>query len=51
MFNGRTDAKTETPILWPHDAKSQLIGKDPDAEKDRRREKGAAENEMVRSHQ
>ena len=51
MFNGRTDAKTETPILWPHDAKSQLIGKDPDAEKDRRREKGAAEKEMVRSHQ
>ena len=36
MFNGRIDAKAETPILWPHDAKSQLIGKDPDAEKDRR---------------
>ena len=29
---GRTDA--EAPILWPTDAKSQLIGKDPDAGKD-----------------
>ena len=32
MFIGRTDA--EAPILWPHDAKSLLIGKDPDAGKD-----------------
>ena len=31
---GRTDAKAEAPILWPPDAKSQLIGKDPDAGKD-----------------
>ena len=31
---GRTDAKAEAPTLWPHDAKSQLIGKDPDAGKD-----------------
>ena len=31
---GRTDAKAGTPILWPPDAKSQLIGKDPDAGKD-----------------
>ena len=30
----RTDAKAETPILWPPDVKSQLIGKDPDAQKD-----------------
>ena len=29
---GRTDA--EAPILWPPDAKSQFIGKDPDAQKD-----------------
>ena len=34
VFIGRTDAEAETPILWPPDAKSQLIGKDPDAEKD-----------------
>ena len=30
---GRTDADTEIPILWPPDAKSQNVGKDPDAEK------------------
>ena len=34
IFIGRTDAKAETPILWPHDAKRRLIGKDPDAGKD-----------------
>ena len=31
MFIGRTDAEAEAPILWPPHAKSQLIGKDPDA--------------------
>ena len=35
IFIGRTDAKA--PILWSPDAKSGLIGKDPDAEKERRR--------------
>ena len=45
----RTDAKAEALILWPPDAKSQLIGKDPDAGKDQRqKEKGAAEDKMVR---
>ena len=34
VFIGRTDAEAEVPILWPPDAKSQLIGKDPDAGKD-----------------
>ena len=34
IFTGRTDAKAEAPILWPLDAKSQFIGKDPDAGKD-----------------
>ena len=29
---GRTDAKAETPILWPPPVKSRLIGKDSDAE-------------------
>ena len=29
IITGRTDA--EAPILWPHGAKSQLIGKDPDS--------------------
>ena len=31
---GRNDTEAETPILWPPDAKSQLIRKDPDAGKD-----------------
>ena len=31
---GRTDAEAETLILWPPDAKSWLIGKDPDAGND-----------------
>ena len=48
IFIGRTDAEAEAPILWPPDAKSQLIGKDPDAGKDRRQEKGMTEDEMVR---
>ena len=34
VFFGRDDAKAETPIFWPSDAKSQPIGKDPDAGKD-----------------
>ena len=34
VFIGRTDAEAETPILWPPDTKSQLIGKDLDAGKD-----------------
>ena len=34
IFTGRTDAKAETLILWPPDAKNWLIGKDPDAGKD-----------------
>ena len=34
VFIGRTDADAETPMFWPPDAKSQLIGKDPDAGKD-----------------
>ena len=34
VFTGRTDAEAETPIPWPSDAKSWLIGKDPDAGRD-----------------
>ena len=34
VFIGRTDVETETPILWPPDAKSWVIWKDPDAGKD-----------------
>ena len=41
MFIGRNDAEAETAILWPPDAKSQLIRKDPDAGKDwRQRREG-----------
>ena len=41
IFIGRTDAEAETPILWPPDGKNWLIGKDPNAGKDwRREEKG-----------
>ena len=49
VFVGKTDAEAETAILWPPDAKSWLIGKDPDAGKDWRwEEKGSTEDEMVR---
>ena len=34
VFFGRTDAKAETPLLWPPHAKSWLIGKDADAGRD-----------------
>ena len=51
IFIGRTDAKAETPILWPTDAKNWLIGKDLDAGKDwRQEEKGMPEDEMVGWH-
>ena len=33
IFIGRTDAETETPIVWPPGVKSWLIWKDPDAGK------------------
>ena len=34
VFIGRTDVEAETPVVWPPDAKSWLIGKDSDAGKD-----------------
>ena len=49
VFIGRTDA--EAQILWPPDAKSQLIGKDPDAGKDRmQEEKRVTEDKMIGWH-
>ena len=52
IFTGRTDDEAEAPILWPPDAKSQIIGKDPDAGKDwGQEEKGMTEDEMVGWHQ
>ena len=51
IFIGRTDAEAETPILWPPDAKNQLIWKDHYAGKDwRQEEKGMTEDEMVGWH-
>ena len=48
VFIGTTDVEAETPILWPPDAKSWLIWKDPDAGKDwRQEEKGTTEDEMA----
>ena len=51
VFFGRNDAKAETPALWPPHAKSWLIGKDSDAERDwGQEEKGTAEDEMAGWH-
>ena len=51
VFIGRTDVEAETPILWPPNAKSWLIWKDPDAGKDwGQEEKGTTEDEMVEWH-
>ena len=48
VFFGRTDAKTETPILWPPHAKSWLTGKDPDAGRDcGQEEKGTTEDRWL----
>ena len=51
MFIGRTNVEAETPILWPHHAKSRLIGKYPDAGRDwGHEEKGTTEDEMAGWH-
>ena len=49
VFTGRTDVEAEATVLWLPDENTWLIGKDPDAGKDRRqKEKRATDNEMVR---
>ena len=51
VFIGRTDAKAETPILWPPHVKSWLIGKDSDAGRGwGQEEKGTTEDEMAGWH-
>ena len=51
IFIGGTDAEAEAPIVWPPDAKSRLIRKDPDAGKYWiQEEKEMAEDEMVEWH-
>ena len=48
---GKTAAEAETSIFWPLDEKNQLIGKDPNAGKDwRREEKGTIQDDMVKGH-
>ena len=48
IFIGKTDAETEAPIIWRHDAKNWLTGKDPDAGKDwRQEEKEMTEDKMI----
>ena len=49
-FFGSDDAKAETPVLWPHDAKNQFIGKDSDAGKDGGQEEQGATDERVGWH-
>ena len=50
IFTGRTNAEADAPILWPPDAKSWLIGKDPNAGKNWGQKKQVAEDEMVGWH-
>ena len=51
VFIGGTDVEAETPILWPPDAKSWLIGKNPDVGKDwGLEEKGMTEDDRVGWH-
>ena len=52
IFIGRTDAETETPILWPPDVKNWLLGKDPNTGKEwSQEEKGMTEDMMLGWHQ
>ena len=47
IFIGRTNPEAEAPILWPPDAKSWIIGKDPDAGKDWRQEEKGIDRKSV----
>ena len=48
---GSRACAADCPVFWPPDAKNRLIGKDPDAGRDRRQEKkGVTEDEMVGWH-
>ena len=51
VFIGKTNAKAETPVLWPPHVKSLLIGKDSDAGRDwGQEEKGTTQDEMAGWH-
>ena len=47
IFIARTETEAEVPILWLPDVRNQFTGKDPDAGKDGKQEKGTTKNEMV----
>ena len=51
MFIGRTDAKAETPILWPPHVKSCLVGKDPDAGRDWGQDEMAGWHQRLDGHE
>ena len=44
IFDGTTDAKADTLVLWPPDARNRLIGKDADARKEWRQEERGVKN-------
>ena len=51
VYFGRSDAKTETPVLWPPHAKSWLTGKDSDVGRDWEQErKVMTKDEMAGWH-
>ena len=50
IFIGGADAEAEVPMLWPTDAKSQLIRTDSDARKDCRQEKVMTEDKIIVQH-
>ena len=47
ICTGKTWTEAKAPLFWPPDAKSWLLGKDPDAGKDWGQEKKSTEDEMA----
>ena len=50
IFIERTDAEADTPVFWSSDVNSWLIGKVPDAGKDKGQEKRVSEDKMAGWH-
>ena len=46
----RIDAEADTPVFWSSDVNSWLIGKVPDAGKDKGQEKRVSEDKMAGWH-
>ena len=51
VFTRRPDAEAEAPILWPPDAKSQLIRKDPEEEKQTTEDEMAGWHHQINGHE